>query len=137
MGLDARQARRITIHCPIASQTFAALAAGDLAAIERDPCAAEILALIRSDNPLGDFGVYRGVFEVALGLEGFKATEDARPALGRAGADMLSPTAIITTYVASDAAADEVDAMIAALARAHPWEVPVIELSDVLLARKA
>ncbi len=111
-----------------------ALLAGDFASIERDPTASLMLAIIRADNPLGDFGLYRGVFEVSFGLEGFIPAADAQPTLGRAGAAALSPTLIITTYAAADADPSAVDAAIEALVRAHPWEIPVIELADVALA---
>ena len=107
-----------------------ALLAGDFAAIERDPTASRMLAIIRADNPLGDFDLYRGVFEVSLGIEGFTPTAAARPTHGRAGASTLSPTAVITTY--ADASADQgaVAAALEALVRAHPWETPVIECAD-------
>ena len=137
MALAARSARRIRIHCPVARATLAALLAADPEAIERDPASAAMLAIIRADNPLGDFGLYRGVFEVAFGLEGFIPTAAARPTLGGAGAAALSPTVIITTYAAADADPGAVDAAIEALVRAHPWEIPVIELADVELATVA
>ena len=124
-----RAVRKIRIHCPIGRETFVALTAGDLNAIERDPTAARVLAVIRANNSLGDFGLYQGVFEIALGVEGFTPTARSRPTTGCAGTNSLSPTAIITTYI--DAAADAVtiQAAISALMSAHPWEIPVIELS--------
>lgn len=118
---------------------MAALLAGDIAAIERDPTASRMLAIIRADNPLGDFDLYQGVFEVSLGFEGFTSTPRARPTAGRVGDDTLSPTLVITTYV--DAAADPVavSAAVEALVRAHPWEIPVIECAahDVQLVQAA
>lgn len=104
--------------------------AGDDGALERDPAASAILAVIRDDNPLGDFGLYKGVCEIAPGWESFLPGADASPTLGTSGARSLSPTAILTTY--ADADADLAPAL-AALMAAHRWEVPVIELSDVEL----
>ena len=125
-----RCAVAVKIHCPIQPETLAAMLAGDNSALERDPTASSILAVIRDDNPLGDFGLYKGVCEIAPGWEGFLPGADASPTLGTAGTRSLSPTAILTTY--ADADADLAQAL-AALIAAHPWEVPVIELSDVEL----
>lgn len=123
-----RRAIAVKIHCPIAAETLAALIAGDEAAVERDATAAAVLAVIRSDNPLGDFGLYKGVCEIAPGWESFRPGPDAKPTLGTSGERSLSPSAILTTY--ADAQAD-ISAALAALMVAHPWEVPVIELSEV------
>jgi hypothetical protein len=130
VNLSWRRARAVRIHCPIDENTFAQLLKGDLAALELDPTAAKMLSVIRSRNPLGDFDVYQGVFEVSIGIEGFTATEGANPTAGGRGERTLSPTVIITTYV--DAAADPaaVTAAIEALVEAHPWETPVIEVAD-------
>lgn len=128
-----RRAVAVKIHCPITAQTLAALTAGDEAALERDSAATAILTVIRDDNPLGDFGLYKGVCEIAPGWESFRPGPDAKPTLGTSGECSLSPTAILTTY--ADAEAD-ISAALAALMAAHPWEVPVIELSEVdLLVR--
>lgn len=125
-----RRALAVKIHCPIQPETLAAMIAGENGALERDPAASAILAVIRDDNPLGDFGLYKGVCEIASGLESFKPGADASPTLGAAGIRSLSPTAILTTY--ADSGANIAEAL-AALMAAHPWEVPVIELSDVEL----
>ena len=130
MSRGWRAARKVRIHCPLDQDTFARLLKGDLAALEKDPVAARILSVIRAPNPLGDFDVYQGVFEVSLGVEGFTAALGANPAMGAPGATTLSPTAIITTYVDVAADAVEVAAALDALVRAHPWETPVIEISE-------
>jgi hypothetical protein len=126
--------RRVTvvkIHCPVAPETLAALLAGDAGALERDPTAAAMLGVIRADNALGDFGLYHGVAEIGLGWESFTPSADAVPTLGVAGASALSPTVILTTYAPAGA---DIDSALAALMAAHPWEVPVIELSEAELA---
>lgn len=128
--MKRRRAIAVKIHCPIAPETLAAMVAGDEGALERDPAACAILAVIRDENPFGDFGLYESVCEIAPGWESFQPAPDARPALGKSGARSLSPTAILTTY--ADAEADIAQAL-AALMAAHPWEVPVIELSEVEL----
>ena len=130
MNISWRRARSVRIHCPIEQNTFAQLLQGNLAALELDPVAAKILSVIRGGNPLGDFDLYQGVFEVSIGIEGFTATDRANPTAGGRGERTLSPTVIITTYV--DGAADPaaVTAALEALVQAHPWETPVIEVAD-------
>ncbi|MEL0210106.1 MAG: hypothetical protein VW891_05915, partial [Novosphingobium sp.] len=95
--------------------------------------ASAMLAVIRADNPLGDFTLYKGVCEIALGWESFQPGPDAKPTLGSAEARTLSPTVIITTYACADA---ELEPALDALMAVHPWEVPVIEVTEVdLLVR--
>ena len=130
MSLRWRSARKVRIHCPIAHATLLELLKGNLAAIEDDPVAAKMLAVIRGPNPLGDFDVYQGVFEISFGVEGFTATERATPTAGVRGRATLSPTAVITTYVDAAAAQSAVSAALDALVAAHPWETPVIELGS-------
>lgn len=131
MAVKRRRAVAIKIHCPIAAETLSALLAGDREALERDPYAAAILAVIRTDNPLGDFGHYHGVCEIAPGWESFRPSPKAKPTLGKPDETSLSPTAILTTYAAEEA---DISSALAAIMVAHPWEVPVIELSHVDLA---
>lgn len=122
----------LRIHCPVAPETFAALVAGQGAALEADPAASAVLAAIRAAG-LGDFGRYTGVVEAALGIEIFTPTAAARPAQGRAGVTSHVPTVILTTWAEMAPAA--LDAALVAIAAAHPWEVPVIEVSEARLLR--
>lgn len=133
MTVRLRQAIAVKIHCPVSAETLSALTAGDHGALDRDPAAARVLAVIRADNPLGDFGAYHGVCEITPGWESFRPGPDAKPTLGQTGEQSVSPTAILTTYAAAQA---DLSAALGALMDAHPWEVPVIELSQVdLLVR--
>lgn len=125
-----RAAIKVRVHCPVSRETFAALLQGDLAAIETDTNAAAVLAVIRGDNPLGDFDLYKGVFELSLGLEGFTATTRATPTAGSPDSNTLSPTVIITVYVDAAADRDSVHDALRRLMDAHPWETPVIEFDD-------
>lgn len=125
--------RRVTvvaIHCPVSPETLARLLAGDSTALDRDETAAALLRVIRGDNALGDFGLYHGVTEIGLGWESFTPSPDATPTLGAAGTTALSPTVILKTYAPAGA---DIDAALAALMAAHPWEIPVIELTEVEL----
>ncbi|MXP09022.1 hypothetical protein [Pseudoblastomonas halimionae] len=58
---------------------------------------------------------------------------DASPTLGEAGAASVSPTAVLTIYIPSEAPQDKVTRAIDAILAAHPWEVPVIEVSETRL----
>lgn len=130
MSAARRRVTVVKVHCPVAPETLAGMLAGDDGALERDPTAATMLGIIRADNALGDFGLYHGVAEIGLGWESFTPTADAEPTLGAAGATALSPTAILKTYAPAGA---DIDDALAALMAAHPWEVPVIELTEAEL----
>jgi hypothetical protein len=121
----------LRVHCPVTPETFAALLAGQGGALEADPAASAVLAAIRAAG-VGDFGRYTGVVEAALGIEIFTPGETARPALGQAGVTSHSPTIILTSWI--DAGSPGLAAAVAAIRAAHPWEVPVIELSESRLA---
>lgn len=94
----SRPVTAVPIHCPIEAATLKAWLAGDAAAIERDPTPARMLEIIGGENSLGDFGLYKSVVEISVGYERFVPTSGASPARGSAGAAMLSPTVILTTY---------------------------------------
>lgn len=128
--IPMRNARSVRIHCPVAAETLAALLAGDGAAIERDPVLSAMLAIIRDHPALGDFGLYDGVAEVTPGWETFAPGPAATPTLGHSGATTISPTVTLTTWITEGAGQAALDAALAALLAAHPWEVPVIELTE-------
>ncbi|MFI1049259.1 hypothetical protein ACH4U3_26300 [Streptomyces griseoruber] len=131
-GVRRRTVRTVKVYWPVGAVTLAACARGDLDVLRSDESFASLLRVLETSPELGDFGVYGDVFEVALGAEGFTVRPGARPALGSVGGRFLSSTLAVTTYV--DAATDE-DALSRILARlidAHPWEIPVIELSAPL-----
>ncbi len=123
---ESRWVRDIRVYCPVAPATLAALMAGEAIAVEDDPTAATLLAILRTP-PLGDFGRYREVVELALGYEGFRPGEGAVPTLGALGQASWSPTVILTAIY--DAEAD-ISALADALLAAHPWDVPVIAVSE-------
>jgi hypothetical protein len=134
LTVGRRRAVAVKVHCPISAETHAAMASGQADALERDPAAFAILAIIRGDNPLGDFELYKGVCEVSTGWESFEPGPEATPTLGSAGQRALSPTAILTTYASEGA---DLEIALAEIMAAHPWEVPVIEVTQVeLLVRQ-
>lgn len=132
-----RPARRITVYCPVAPETLVAVARGDFSLLEQDAGIAPILELIEESGELGNFGRYRGVCEVGVGLEAFTPQAGAVPTVGFAGERSQSPTLTVTTYVLDDVAPARFDALVAAIADRHPWEIPVIEVVGVRLYRPA
>lgn len=96
-----------------------------------------MLAIVQDHGVLGDFGSYRSVVELATGWELFTPGPDAKPALGMAETSTASPTAILTLHIPSDTAEDAVSAALSAIVAAHPWEVPVIEITPSSLVTRA
>lgn len=131
--MKTRRVRAIRIHCPVEAGTHRALIAGDTAALNRDPVAGPMLAIIGANEVLGTFGLYRGVVEIGVNFERFTPTGAAVPATGTAGATSTVPSVTLRTYVADEADAAQVEAAIDALMAAHPWEVPVIEFGETAL----
>lgn len=131
MKFSLRTVRRLRVYCPVAASTLARLIAGE--PVEDDPSLSAMLAITRADNPLGDFGLYRGVVELHPGWESFEPTAGASPTLGTAGQRSLSPTVILTIHIPGDAPEAEVDRALEAIIAAHPWEVPVIEMDEAQL----
>lgn len=129
-----RPATRIRIYCPVGDATLDAFRASNWAVMEADETLAAMLAILRDANPLGDFGLYKGVAEISAGVETFIPTADAQPTAGDAGSVAMSATLILTSYVAADCSHDQLATLVGQLCDAHPWEIPVIEVCPVQLA---
>lgn len=125
---------RITIFCPISTDTLAALTRGEFIALAADRDAGRIVEYVAASEDLGDFGAYRGVCEVSVGLEAFTPLTGAQPTLGRPGERSNSATAALTTYARRGVSPARLDELLEELAARHPWEVPVIEVACVELA---
>lgn len=132
MNIEMKSVRKLRVHWPITSETFAGLAEGEAGAFRNDHGITALLHALADSPELGDFGNYRHVFESGVGFEGFTVAEGANPTLGQVGQRTISPTFVFTTYF--DAALDDqrVDRFMRRLVEIHPWEVPVIELSGVV-----
>ncbi|MXO64804.1 hypothetical protein [Altericroceibacterium endophyticum] len=131
-----RAVKALKVYCPVDRPTMDLLMRGQLPADDQSSALATILDLVRADNPLGDFGAYKSVVELATGLETFVPGHDAHPTLGQAGATEVSLTAILTIYIPADAPEDSVERVIDKIVAAHPWEVPVIEISETALVTR-
>lgn len=128
--MAARTVRAVRIHVPVVKPTLDALLAGDSTALESDPTLAAMLSIIRTETALGDFGLYHGVAEITLGWETFIPGPDASPTLGAAAQTSFSPTVTLATWIREGAAEADVDRALSALMAAHPWEIPVIEVTE-------
>jgi hypothetical protein len=126
-------ARRITIFCPISTETRAALARGDLDSLAADSSAGPILSYLEHCPELGQLGAYSGVCEISLGIEAFTPGAEARPTVGSPGERSHSATAVLTSYASASLPVERLETILSALAQLHPWEVPVIEVSLVEL----
>ncbi|MGO4418106.1 hypothetical protein AB4Z54_04915 [Streptomyces sp. MCAF7] len=131
-AIRSRSVRAIKVYWPVSQQTLAVLAAGDVEVLHQDESLAELFRALEASPEVGDFGLYTDVFEVGIGAEGFTAAPGSTPTLGAVGARSLSPTLTFTTYVDASAADDEVSGVLTRIVAAHPWEVPVVELSAPL-----
>ena len=131
-----RPVTALKVYCPVDQATMELLMQGELPADDGGSALAAILDIVRADNPLGDFGIYKSVMEIAPGLETFTPAPDASPTLGEAGTASVSPTAVLTIYIPSEAPQDKVTRAIDAIVAAHPWEVPVIEVSETRLVMR-
>ncbi len=129
-----RRVRVLRLSWPVEPQTLAALQAGRTAALDEDPSFAALLSALRADNPLGDFGIYQAVAEITPCWELFQPQAQAQPTLGVAGQAQVSTNLMVTIHV--DAATPEAEfaAVLDWLVALHPWEVPVIEISEAELA---
>jgi len=127
----------LKIHCPTDLATFRLLHTGELDAIDPHCPLGRMIAIVREDGPLGHFGIYRSVIELASGWELFTPSSNARPTLGSAGRHTASPTAVLTLYIPADAEEDAVEAAVASILAEHPWEVPVIETFRTAIVTRA
>ncbi len=133
-GVTMRKVWAIRVAWPVSSAVLLRLQAGDIAALECDDGLASLYAILDADNPLGDFGAYQAVAETALGWELFRPGLGARPVRGTIGEREISPSLMVTIHISATAPQADIDAAIARLLTAHPWEIPVVEVSEVTLA---
>lgn len=129
-----RSVRVLRLSWPVEQATLTALQAGDAEALDRDPSFAGLLSALRADNPLGDFGLYQAVAEVSPCWELFQPQSGASPALGAAGQSQVSTNLMVTIHVDATTPDAEFEAVLDWLVALHPWEVPVIEISQAELA---
>lgn len=128
--LGMKRVRKLRVHWPVDGGTLARLTAGDAGIFEEDPSLALLLAALEEQPELGDFGIYRHVFESSFGFEGFTVAPGANPTLGSVGSSSVSPTFVLTSYFDAGMPATAVGNLLQRILDIHPWEVPVLEISD-------
>lgn len=134
---STRAVQSLKVHCPVDRRTLVALSAEQIPIIEAGSALAKILDIVKGQEALGDFGLYKSVVELSAGWEIFTPTPDAKPTLGSADSMSISATAILTIYIPEEVSPTIVSEAIDAIMEAHPWEVPVIEISHALVVTRA
>lgn len=127
--IKLRSVRSIRVYWPVTGETLAALGAGRTETLRDDAAFGSLLQVLRSSPCAGDFGVYSDVFEVGVGVEGFTTKPGAHPTFGSVGDSSLSPALTVTVHIDARTPDDEVSRVLGRILHAHPWEVPVVELS--------
>jgi hypothetical protein len=121
--------RKLRVHWPISTETFAQIAGGGTEALKDDKGLATLLRAVEQFQDLGDFGNYKHVFESGLGFEGFTCSAGATPTLGEVGEQTFSPTFVYTTYFNAALEDAVVERFLRQIVDIHPWELPVIEVT--------
>lgn len=132
MRLIKTRRRKVRVHWPVTSATFTQLIAASGAVAYLGGDIEPLRDVIEATAELGDFGDYTDVVEMSIGYETFSVGPAANPTLGSAGERSVSPTLVVTTYMDSGISDERVEEILARLVAAHPWEVPVIELTDAV-----
>jgi hypothetical protein len=131
MRLEKSRRHKLRVHWPVSAETFDSLVASAGAAYLSEDLR-PLRNVIETTSELGDFGAYTDVVEMSLGVETFLVGDSANATLGARGERCVSPTLVVTTYLSAELSAARVDQVISELVSAHPWEVPVIELSETV-----
>ncbi|MEV0196038.1 hypothetical protein [Nonomuraea sp. NPDC050691] len=129
MAVRRLPVRSVRVYWPVSGRTLARVGSGDVDVLREDESFAALLHVLRTSACAGDFGVYRDVFEVGVGVEGFTTGHGARPTFGSVGDSSLSPTLTVTTHIDARTPDAEISRLLSRVLDAHPWEVPVVELS--------
>jgi hypothetical protein len=119
---------RLTIYLPISEtddlSDSSVATAGSVQAI---------LQIFRGHDFAGSVGTYNAVAEISKGTETFVPTKASSPAQGETNVPSNVVSARLVTYVPITTARGDLDALIAEIVSAHPWEHPVLELDEVSL----
>lgn len=95
------------------------------------PKLSEAIEMLENDLCIGRVGNYIGVYEVSKGLESYLPMPNAQPQLGQQGIRSSVATLLFKTY--AKASKEVLDEFVEKLAQIHPWEHPVIEVSEIEL----
>ena len=122
---------KITTYIPIIDtpleRSLESIASNGLQYVEK------IKASIHSIRGVGEVGDYKEIYELDFGFEGYRPTVLAAPRYGRPGEEIILGKVAFTTYLAQTCQEEVLNQLIAAIKLVHPWEHPVIELTEVKL----
>jgi hypothetical protein len=93
----------------------------------------KIITAIRSIPGAGEVGKYSGLYEVDVGFEGYQPEKGASPRYGKIGEGAIIGKSTIITYLDRVRGERVLDDLVNAIVNAHPWEHPVIEITDCFL----
>jgi hypothetical protein len=130
MHLTRTRRRKLRIHWPLNNETFERFLTDPSGSAYASSALSDLTGVIERTPELGDFGSYTDVVEMSLGYESFLVGSDANATLGTPGERAVSPTLVVTTYLGTTVTDERVDEILESIVRAHPWEVPVIELME-------
>ncbi len=123
---------RITIYVPIL-QNRPFLGASLEKMAETSPLIKQLIQMLDDNSVVGRVGQYAGVYEIGLGLEGYLPVSNAQPILGEVGVRTRLRTISFKTYVITGSTRNTIDQFVTDVVKIHPWEHPMIEISDVKL----
>jgi len=109
----------IEIAIPVSKITFSDIIKGQFNAIGIDSVSGELIKFINKSNISGNFDGYTNVIEFGLGFETFKPSK-------KAGWHTLNAKIFFTKSIDSD----EFLKYLSVILKLHPWEHPVITISN-------
>lgn len=92
-----------------------------------------ILEAIGRVPGVGEVGDYEALFELDFGFEGYRPKEGSDPQYGAIGEAVRLGKAAVVTYLRRDCKPQVLERLIAEIRKVHPWEHPVIELTECRL----
>lgn len=122
---------RITVHVPILGSPERAITTR--LDVQESKELAAVLEAIKRVPEIGRVGKYDGVYELSIGFEGYLPREGAAPHYGSIGEHSRICSVAITTYVRRATDHNILNQMVDAIRRFHPWEHPIVEVTECLL----
>lgn len=94
------------------------------------PALDDILAYLAQAHPFARLSKYDGNFELEIGFEGFTPRRGSNPHFGQADVPSRLPSITLTTFVTERVEAPALEKFVNEVRKRHPWEHPVIVVSE-------
>lgn len=107
----------IEVYTPITKESFLEVVEGNIDVIFSDNYAKDILSLLKNNKLNGNFGNYKEVLEISLGIESYTPSEFS-------GVHNIK----ITAFLDKDADREEIYNLVKEIIAIHPWEHPVMSI---------